>query len=160
MTNDLNKLNSIKSWSIDDRPREKMLAKGRQSLTDSELLAIILGSGSVGESAVELSKRILNDHINNLNELGKISIKDLVRKYKGIGEAKAINIIAALELGRRRQSTEALEKPIISSSKDAFNILYPILADLPHEEFWVLFCNRANKVIGRSLLVEVDTMQW
>jgi len=152
MTNDLNKLNSIKSWSIDDRPREKMLAKGRQSLTDSELLAIILGSGSVGESAVELSKRILNDHRNNLNELGKISIKDLVRKYKGIGEAKAINIIAALELGRRRQSTEALEKPIISSSRDAFNILYPILADLPHEEFWVLFCNRANKVIGTQFI--------
>ena len=89
-------LNSIKSWSADDRPREKMLTKGRQSLTDSELLAIILGSGSIGESAVELSKRILSDHHYNLNELGKISIKDLVKKYKGVGEAKAINISAAL----------------------------------------------------------------
>jgi len=142
----------IKSWSIDDRPREKMLAKGRQSLTDSELLGIILGSGSIGESAVELSKRILKDHQNNLNELGKISIKDLVKKYKGIGEAKAINIIAALELGRRRQSTEALEKASVNSSREAFNILYPILADLPHEEFWVIFCNRANKVIGTQFI--------
>ncbi len=152
MANKFTNPNSIKSWSIDDRPREKMLAKGRQSLTDSELLGIILGSGSIGESAVELSKRILKDHQNNLNELGKISIKDLVKKYKGIGEAKAINIIAALELGRRRQSTEALEKASVNSSREAFNILYPILADLPHEEFWVIFCNRANKVIGTQFI--------
>ncbi len=138
---------SIKEWSIDDRPREKMLAKGRQSLTDSELLAIILGSGSIGESAVDLSKRILRDHNNNLNELGKITIKDLVKKYKGVGEAKAINIIAALELGRRRQDTDPLQRSTIKSSKDAFNILYPLVADLPHEEFWILLCNRANKVI-------------
>lgn len=138
---------SIKEWSIDDRPREKMLAKGRQSLTDSELLAIIIGSGSVGESAVDLSKRILKDYNNNLNELGKITIKDLVKKYKGIGEAKAINIIAALELGRRRQDTDPLQRPTILSSKDSFNYLYPLVADLPHEEFWIVLCNRANKVI-------------
>jgi DNA repair protein RadC len=138
---------SIKEWSIDDRPREKMLAKGRQSLTDSELLAIIIGSGSVGESAVDLSKRILRDYNNNLNELGKITIKDLVKKYKGIGEAKAINIIAALELGRRRQDTDPLQRPTILSSKDSFNYLYPLVADLPHEEFWIVLCNRANKVI-------------
>ena len=138
---------SIKEWSTDDRPREKMLAKGRQTLTDSELLAIILGSGSKGESAVDLSKRILRDHNNNLNELGKITIKELVKKYKGIGEAKAINIIAALELGRRRQDTDPLERSTIKTSKDAFNILYPLVADLPHEEFWILLCNRANKVI-------------
>jgi len=138
---------SIKEWSIDDRPREKMLAKGRQTLTDSELLAIILGSGSRGESAVDLSKRILNDHKNNLNELGKITIKDLVKKYKGIGEAKAINIIAALELGRRRQETDPLKRSAIHSSKDAFDHLYPLVADLPHEEFWIMLCNRANKVI-------------
>ncbi|MBK8517444.1 MAG: DNA repair protein RadC [Saprospiraceae bacterium] len=144
------KLNSIKNWSSDDRPREKMLSKGRHSLTDSELLGIILGSGSIGESAVELSKRILNDHHNNLNELGKISIRDLIKKYKGIGEAKAINIIAALELGRRRQESNPLERSVIKSSRDAFNILYPIIADLPHEEFWVLFCNRANKVIHKQ----------
>lgn len=152
MANKFTNPSPIKSWSIDDRPREKMLAKGRQSLTDSELLGIILGSGSIGESAVELSKRILKDHQNNLNELGKISIKDLVKKYKGIGEAKAINIIAALELGRRRQSTEALEKASVNSSREAFNILYPILADLPYEEFWVIFCNRANKVIGTQFI--------
>lgn len=138
---------SIKEWSIVDRPREKMLAKGRQSLTDSELLAIIIGSGSVGESAVDLSKRILRDYNHNLNELGKITIKDLVKKYKGIGEAKAINIIAALELGRRRQDTDPLQRPTILSSKDSFNYLYPLVADLPHEEFWIVLCNRANKVI-------------
>ncbi|MBK8349431.1 MAG: DNA repair protein RadC [Saprospiraceae bacterium] len=150
MAEDLDKLKSIKSWSADDRPREKMLAKGRQTLTDSELLAIILGSGSPGESAVELSKRILKDHGNNLNELGKISINVLIKKYKGVGEAKAINIIAALELGRRRRDTEAMEKEVITSSRDAFQVLYPILADLPHEEFWVIFCNRANKVIHKQ----------
>ncbi len=144
------KLNSIKSWSVDDRPREKMLAKGRQSLTDSELLAIILGSGSRGESAVELSKRILNDHQNNLNQLGKISIKDLIKNYKGVGEAKAINIVAALELGRRRQETDPIERASISSSKDAFLILHPLLADLPYEEFWIVLCNRANKVIHKQ----------
>jgi DNA repair protein RadC len=138
---------SIKEWSIDDRPREKMLAKGRQSLSDSELLAIIIGSGSIGESAVDLSKRILRDYNNNLNELGKITIKDLVKKYKGIGEAKAINIIAALELGRRRQDTDPLVRPSIHSSKDAFNYLYPLVGDLPHEEFWILMCNRASKII-------------
>lgn len=150
MSQELNKPNSIKSWSIDDRPREKMLAKGRQSLTDSELLAIILGSGSRGESAVELSKRILADHKYNLNELGKISIKDLVKNYKGVGEAKAINIIAALELGRRRQDTDPLEKVAIRSSRDAFHILYPLLSDLPYEEFWIVLCNRANKVIHKQ----------
>ncbi|MBC7884039.1 MAG: DNA repair protein RadC [Saprospiraceae bacterium] len=152
MSDDQNKLNSIKTWSVDDRPREKMLTKGRQSLTDSELLAIILGSGSRGESAVELSKRILNDHHNNLNELGKISIKDLVKKYKGVGEAKAINIIAALELGRRRQDTDPLERSVVKSSKDAYQILYPLVADLPHEEFWILLCNRANKVIHKETI--------
>lgn len=138
---------SIKEWSIDDRPREKMMTKGRQSLSDSELLAIILGSGSPGESAVDLSKRILRDYNNNLNELGKITIKDLVKKYKGIGEAKAINIIAALEIGRRRQEADPMQRPVINSSKDSFNILYPIIADLPHEEFWILLCNKACKVI-------------
>jgi DNA repair protein RadC len=124
-----------------------MLAKGRQSLTDSELLAIILGSGSQGESAVDLSKRILADYKNNLNELGKISIGDLIKNYKGVGEAKAINIIAALELGRRRQASDILERDTIKSSADAFKILYPLVGDLPHEEFWIILLNRANKVI-------------
>ncbi len=142
--------NSIKNWSLDDRPREKLLFKGRQALTDSELLAIILGSGSPGETAVELSRRILNDFQNNLNELGKIPIKTLVKNYKGVGEAKAINIVAALELGRRRQETDPVERSIIKSSKDAYMILSPLVSDLPHEEFWILLCNRANKVIHKE----------
>jgi DNA repair protein RadC len=152
MIEDQNKANSIKNWSADDRPREKMISNGRQSLSDSELLAIILGSGSRGESAVELSKRILADHQNNLNELGKITIKDLTNRYKGIGEAKAINIIAALELGRRRQSNEAVERISIISSRDAYNILHPVLSDLPYEEFWIILTNRANKVIFKTLI--------
>jgi DNA repair protein RadC len=139
--------NTIKDWSQDDRPREKMISKGRFALSDSELLAIIIGSGSVGESAVDLSKRILNDHGNNLNELGKISIKTLVQKYKGVGEAKAINILACLELGRRRQASDSTEKPTISSSKDAFNIFTQYVADHFHEEFWVMFLNRGMKMI-------------
>lgn len=150
MSEDKSYVNSIKSWSVDDRPREKMISKGRQSLTDSELLAIILGSGSVGESAVELAKRILHEHHNNLNELGKISIKELVKRYKGVGEAKAINIIAALELGRRRQDVDPIIKPKVTSSKEAYEVLYACVADLPHEEFWVAFCNRANKVIHKQ----------
>lgn len=142
--------NSIKSWSEDDRPREKMLLKGRMALSDSELLAILIGSGTPGESAVDLCKKILKDYNNNLHELGKAEIKTLIRRYKGIGEAKAITVLAALELGRRRQVTEAMEKPRITSSKDAFNLLAPFVQDLPHEEFWVLFMNRANKVLHKQ----------
>jgi DNA repair protein RadC len=141
--------NSIKSWSEDDRPREKMLAKGHKSLTDSELLAIILGSGSRGESAVSLSRRILSDNSNSLHELGKVSIQDLVKKYKGVGEAKAINIIACLELGRRRQGSEAQEKQFVTSSRDAYDLILPELADLRHEEFWVLLCNSSLKLMAK-----------
>lgn len=137
----------IKSWANDDRPREKMISKGRQSLSDSELLAIILGSGSRGESAVQLSQRILQDYKNNLNELGRVSIKELTKKYKGVGEAKAINIIAALELGRRRSESTPLTKPMIKDSKSAYNVFKPILDDLPHEEFWIALCDRKNAVI-------------
>lgn len=142
----------ITSWAEDDRPREKMLAKGRQSLSDSELLAILIGSGTKGVSAVELSKRILSDYNNNLNELGKAEIKDYIKKYKGIGEAKAINIVAALELGRRRQYTEPLERITIKSSKDAFNYMYSFMADLPHEEFWILLCSHSNRIIDKQLI--------
>lgn len=142
----------IKSWSEEDRPREKLLSKGRQQLTDSELLAIIIGSGSVGETALDLSKRILMDHQNHLNELGKISVKDLVKKYKGIGQAKAIHLIAVFELARRWKTTEAKEKIRITSSKDAYDFFYPILSDLKHEEFWVALCNRSNKVIHKELI--------
>ena len=138
---------SIKHWSEDDRPREKMLLKGRQVLSDSELLAIIIGSGSRGESAVDLSKRILRDHSDNFNELGKISIKELIKKYKGIGEAKAINIVAALELGRRRSDSTPLERKKITSSKDAYLILAPYLEDLYTEQFYVLLLANNNTVI-------------
>ncbi len=143
-----NKL-SIKSWAEEDRPREKLLQKGRQSLTNAELVAILIGSGSREESAVDLSKRILQSTKNNLNELGKTSLVELM-KFKGIGEAKAITICAALELGRRRQNADILEKPQIKSSHDAHQVMAAILADLPHEEFWVAYLNRANKVIHRE----------
>jgi len=137
---------SIKSWAEYDRPREKLVAKGRAVLSDAELIAIIIGSGSRDESAVELSKRILHSVDNNLNELGKVSIPDLM-KFKGIGEAKAISITASLELGRRRKAESSQGKPKIASSKDAFDVIYPALADLPHEEFWLILLNQNNKVI-------------
>lgn len=140
---------SIKEWSLEDRPREKLLTKGISSLSDSELIAIIIGSGSRDESAVQLSKRILGSVQHNLNELGKLSIDDL-QKYKGIGEAKAIGIVAALEIGRRRKLTESINREKITSSNDIYEIFHPILADLPHEEFWILLLNRSNKVIDRQ----------
>ncbi len=135
----------ITKWSLDDRPREKLLQKGVESLSNAELIAILIGSGSREISAVDLSKQILSDVQNNLNELGKYSIKDLM-KFKGIGEAKAISIISALELGRRRNLSGALQQPEIHSSKEAFNILHPILSDLNLEEFWAILL-RKNKVI-------------
>jgi DNA repair protein RadC len=138
---------NIKSWSEDDRPRERMLAQGHKALSDSELLAIILGSGSKGESAVSLAKRILKDYDNNLNELGKIDVKTLTKKYKGVGTVKAITILACLELGRRRRESEPLEKPIIDSSKDIFKVAYQYLSDLQHEEFWVVLLNRGKRLI-------------
>lgn len=137
---------SIKQWKEDDRPREKLLAKGRQSLSDAELLAILIGSGSKNESAVALSKRILASTQNNLNELAKLNV-DTLKSFKGIGEAKAISIVTALELGRRRRLEAALEHPIISSSKGAYEIFQPLIGDLHHEEFWVLFLNNSNKVV-------------
>lgn len=140
------KLSSIKTWAAADRPREKMLLKGKNALSDAELLAILLGSGSREESAVQLAKRILQQANNNLNELGQTSLNDL-QKHKGIGEAKAITIAAAMELGRRRQATTAIQRPSIQSSQDAFKILGALVMDLPHEEFWILILNRANKVL-------------
>lgn len=137
---------SIKSWAEDDRPREKMLQKGRSVLTDAELIAILIGSGSRNESAVELAKRILLSVQNDLNHLGSLSIKDLM-KFKGIGEAKAISIAAALELGRRRKFAEPQKQLRISSSNDAFDALYPFLADLQYEEFYALLLRRNNTVI-------------
>ena len=140
---------SIKSWALDDRPREKLISKGKTALSNAELIAILIGSGNRNESAVGLSKRILQSVDNNINELAKLSAEQLMT-FKGIGEAKAIAIITALELGKRRQLELALEKPKITSSKDVFSLMQPIIGDLAHEEFWVLFLNNSNKVLAKS----------
>jgi len=142
---------SIKDWSQDDQPREKLRDKGKSVLSDAELVAILISSGSREESAVKLCKRILASVDNNLSELGKLSIKQLT-EFKGIGEAKAISIIAALELGRRRRAGEALEKNKISSSSSVYELLQPIIGELPHEEFWILYLNNSNKVIQKNQL--------
>ena len=135
----------IKDWAPEDRPREKLLSKGLKSLTDAELLAILIGSGQKNESAVEVARKVLNLTQNNLNELGKLSKKDF-ETIKGIGEAKAIILISALELGRRRKFSESKEKYKINSSKDAFNFMQPFLEDLSYEEFWVIYMNRSNRI--------------
>ncbi|SHJ79042.1 DNA repair protein RadC [Maribacter aquivivus] len=142
---------SIKNWSDDDKPREKLVHKGRSVLSDAELIAILIGSGSRSESAVELSKRILASVDNNLNELGRLSIKQLMA-FKGIGEAKAVSIAAALEVGRRRRGEDAAKIKKIGSSKDVYEILQPLLGDLEHEEFWILFLNNSNKVLHKAQL--------
>ena len=138
---------SLKELAIDDRPREKMLQKGAGALSNAELLAILIGSGNNKETAVELSQRILTDNRNNLAEL---STKDLpqLMTYRGIGEAKAITIAAAMEIGRRRSVEKALERPSVSTSEEAYNILKTYMEDLSHEEVWVLYLNQANKVIS------------
>jgi DNA repair protein RadC len=141
----------IHQWAEDDRPREKFLLKGKAALSDSELLAVLIGSGSRNESAVQLCQRILASSENNLNTLGKMSVAQLT-KFKGIGEAKAISIAAALELGRRRRAEEAIELKKITSSKAVFEIMQPIIGELPHEEFWVLYLNNSNKVIYKAQL--------
>lgn len=142
---------SIKHWAEDDKPREKLMLKGKQVLSDAELIAILIGSGSRNESAVSLSKRILASAENNLNALGKLSLKQLM-EFKGIGEAKAISIAAALELGRRRRAEETLELKKITSSKAVFEIMQPLIGELPHEEFWVLYLNNSNKVMYKFQL--------
>jgi DNA repair protein RadC len=136
----------ILSWAEDDRPREKMLLKGNAALSDAELIAILIGSGTVDLSAVDVAKLILQRANNNLNELAKLSLKDLM-KVKGIGEAKAISIAAALELGRRRKDSETVRRPKITCSRDAYDQIKPYLWDLPHEEFWILLLSRSNEVI-------------
>ncbi len=140
---------SIKFLSEDDRPREKFLLKGKSALSDSELLAIILGSGNTQESAVELSRRILKSVDNNWQKLSLLSIKDLM-KFKGIGEAKAISVAAALEIGRRKASQEIPEKVSIKSSADAYTVFLEHLSDLRTEEFWVIFLNQKNQIIYKS----------
>ena len=140
--------NSIRNWSEDDRPREKLMKNGAQKLSKAELIAILIGSGNSKESAVTLSQRILKSTNNKLDELGKLTLKQLTN-FKGIGPAKAITIMAAMELGHRRRSEERTEKKRITSSHDAYEI-FSFLADLPHEEFWILYLNRSNSVIAKN----------
>ncbi len=142
---------TIKEWAADDRPREKMIAKGKASLSDAELIAILIGSGNSEKSAVELAREILEKSKDNLIELSRLSIEDLMR-HKGIGEAKAISIIAALELGNRRRHSEAVIRSRIGSSKDAFEYLCTCIEDFNHENFLVLQLNQGNKVISHSII--------
>jgi DNA repair protein RadC len=142
----------ILSWAEEDRPREKLILKGKESLSDAELMAILLGSGTVSLSAVDVAKLVLKGCSNNLNDLAKLSVKDL-QKFKGIGEAKAITIISALELGRRRKDAAGQNKrEKITCASDAFDIMKPHLLDLQHEEFWIILLNRSNAVIKKVFI--------
>ncbi|SFE63235.1 RadC family protein [Sunxiuqinia elliptica] len=142
---------SIKEWAVEDRPREKLLVQGTRSLSEAELIAILIGSGNSKESAVELARRILGAVNNDLATLSKKDAAFLL-KFNGIGEAKAVNIMAALELGRRRKEQAASVKTTILNSRDAANYFRPLLEDLPHEEFWVLLLNRSNTVIDKFMV--------
>ena len=142
---------SIKQWAAEDQPREKLVLHGARVLSDAELLAILIGSGTRELSAVELARKILLLSSNNLTDLGKLSVKELT-KVKGVGEAKAITIMAALELGRRRDGLEPESKRKITSSSDASSLFISFLADIPHEEFWIAYLNRSNKLIEKSIL--------
>lgn len=137
---------SIKQWAEEERPRERLLSGGSSSLSDAELIAILIGSGNRNETAVELARRLLGSSENNLNRLGKQSVRELMQ-FRGIGEAKAVSIVAALELGRRRKNEEVQGKPSVLSSRDAFVIMQPLVEDIMHEEFWVLYLNRSNRLI-------------
>ncbi len=143
----------IKSWAAEDRPREKLLQKGHATLSNAELIALLIATGTGSLSAVDVSKLILQTVNNNLHDLAKLSVKDLM-KNKGIGEAKAITIVAAMELGRRRKESELEEKPKISGSHDAFQLVKGDIIDLQHEEFWVLLLNRANRLIRKKRISE------
>lgn len=146
MENQLHKHLSLKTWAEDDRPREKLVNKGRHTLSDAELLAILLSSGNREETAVQLAQRILQTNRNSINQLAKLQLNDL-KKFKGVGEAKAVTIIAALEIGRRRNDKVEDEKTKINNSQQAYFILKPKLEDLPHEEFWVIYLSRNNSVL-------------
>ena len=141
------KLN-INQWAEEDRPREKMMMHGVSSLSNAELLAILIGSGNTEDSAVELMRKVLAEYHNNLNELGKASVDELCR-FKGIGPAKAITILAASELGKRRKEEDIRERLNIVSSKDVYECFYPMMCDLPTEECWLLLLNQASKVIDK-----------
>ena len=144
-------VSGIKSWAEDDRPREKLLAKGRAALSDAELLAILIGSGTTKLTAVDVGKLMLQGVGNDLNALARESVKQLCR-HPGIGEAKAITVVAALELGRRRKEADAAPRNTITCSRDIYNIIRPNLMDLPHEEFWVILLNRANVVMRKTAI--------
>ena len=150
---------TIREWAIDDRPREKMLRKGIISLSDAELLAILIGSGNQNETAVELARRILHESNGNLNELAKFSVNDLSKKFKGIGEAKAVTIVAALELGKRRKMSDTFERKKITSSKDFYGLFEPYLIDLTHEEFWVALLDNGHRVLEVRKLTQGGTKQ-
>ena len=141
----------ITEWAVEDRPREKLMIKGAASLSEAELLGILISSGTKDKSAVDLGRELLSVVGNNLNSLGKLSVGD-IKKIHGIGTARAVTIIAALELGRRRKLAEALHSQKINGSKDVAEIFQPLLADLPHEEFWILFLNRSNRIISKMKL--------
>lgn len=147
---------SIKSWAEADRPREKFLLKGKQNLTDAELLAIILGSGSRNETAVDLAKRLLGAVDYSLEKLARLSVSEMMQ-FRGIGEAKSITLAAVMELGRRRQLSDVKTRPQLRSSRDAYDAIGPLLADLDHEEFWILLLNRANCIIGREQISKGGT---
>lgn len=145
------KRNPIKFWAEDDRPREKMLLKGKNSLSDAELLAIVLGSGTKELSAVQVAQTILSDVNNDLHALARRSINDL-KRYPGIGQARAVEIAAVMELARRKKRTKVDRKPSVRCSEDSFNFLLPFFADLQHEEFYILYMNRANKIMAYEQL--------
>ena len=149
MENESYKSLSIKSWAEEDRPREKLLLKGKATLSDAELIGILIGSGTRTLSAVDVAKIILREYNHDLNKLARLSVKELM-KFKGIGEAKAISIVSALELGRRRKETELIKKPIINSSGQAYEYLKPEMLDLAHEEFWVILLKRNNEIIRKD----------
>lgn len=139
----------IKSWALDERPREKLLSLGASSLSNAELLAILLGTGNAGESAVDLAQHILHTAGNKLNELGKMGVRELTSRFKGVGPAKAVTIMAAVELGKRRASEEPVNRTQVRSSRDIYEIMHPLLADLHYEEFWVVYLSRSNKIMDK-----------
>jgi DNA repair protein RadC len=153
MEND-NTNTSIKCWAEDDRPREKLLNKGKHSLSDAELLAILLGTGCKGESALELARRILRKSGGNLLEMARLTVAEMIRDFKGVGEAKAVTLIAALELGNRKRASEALLRDKVSCSQDAFDFLRSFLGDSNYEEFWILILNRANRIRNKVCISE------
>lgn len=147
---------TITQLSVDDRPREKMMMHGARALSNAELLAILIGSGNTEETAIELSQRILNATGNSLHQLGKYELKDLIA-YKGIGEAKAITILAAMELGRRRREEDVVERPLLNASNKAYEYMKQRISDLPHEEFWAILLNRAGRVIDTVMVSKGGT---